>query len=263
MTKKIFVFFTIFILNLSTVIAAPKPNTNTSAENQNASVIDTSKTLTANQIKTLSEKIHQLEQKHKIRAGIYFFENMNGQNVDTVAHERLRKYFNDGENGGAILVVDIDNRKWDIAIDAKLNQRILSYNDVAYKTDDFYDNLHNDNFAGACNAYIDNLDELLNYYEKNGTPYDSFDEFNPMAFGLAILLAIVLGFGIREWLIGLMSNVKFASEASDYLKRDSIKINESRDTYLYTNVSRQAKVKNSNGGSGRSSGGGSSGGGSF
>ena len=195
--------------------------------------------------------------------GITFLKTVGSQNVDTVSNERLRKYFGDGQNGGANLLVVMDNRKWNIAIDAKLNQRILSYSEIAYLNDDFYDSLHENNFFDACNVYIDNIDKLLNYYEENGTAYDRAEEFDPMALGLAILLAIVIGFFIRSWLIGSMSNVKFASEARDYLKRNSIKMIEERDNYLYTNVSRRPKQRNSNGRGGGRSGGGSSGGGSF
>lgn len=250
MIKKIFACLAIFVLSFSITYAA---------EN---SVVDTAKVLNANQIKILTEKIEQVEQKHKIRIGINFMKSAGQRNVDTIANERLRKYFGDSANGGAILVVDIDNRKWNVAIDEKIEHRIMIYSDIA--NGDFYDKLHADDYIGACNTYIDNIDRLLNYYEQNGEPYDSLNEFNPMALMIAFLLAIVIGFGIRSWLIGSMSNVRHANEAKDYLKRDSIRLTENRDTYLYTNVSRQPKKRGSSGGGGgRGSGGGSSGGGSF
>lgn len=250
MIKKFLACLAIIILSFSVSYAA---------EN---SVVDTAKILNANQIKILTEKIEQVEQKHQVRIGINFTKSLGQKNIDTVANERLRKFFGDGANGGALLVVDMDNRKWNVAIDAKLNQRIMIYSDIA--NDDFYNELHANNFVGACNVYIDNIDRLLNYYEQNGEPYDSLNEFNPTALGLAILIAIIFGFGIRAWLIGSMSNVRHANEATDYLKRDSIRITENRDTYLYTNVSRQPKKRGSSGGGGRrGSGGGSSGGGSF
>lgn len=249
MTKKFFACLVIFILSF-----------NISYANEN-SVVDKAKILNANQIKVLSEKISKVEQKHQVRIGIYFFRNTHGYNISTVAQERLKKYFNDGQNGNVILAVDIENRKWNVSIDTKMNQMISSYSYIA--NDSFYDSLHNNNFADACNVYVDNIDALLNYYEKNGESYDSFNEFNPLALGLAILLAIVIGIGIRSWLIGSMSNVRHANEATDYLKRNSIDIFESRDTYLYTNISRQPKASTSGSSGGRSSGGGSSGGGSF
>ena len=263
MTKKIFFLLAIFIFSFSVTFAAAKPNSDNPTENLNVPVYDNSKILSANQIKILSEKISAVEQKHNIKIGISFYKNLNGKNVDTVASERLRKYFSGAQNGGIIFVVDVENRKWNIALDEKLKEKILSYSDVAYRHDDFYEKLHNNNFFGAAEIYIQSVDELLNYYETNGKPYDSSDEFNPMALGIGILIAIVFGFGIRSWLIGSMSNVKFAHEATDYLKKENVKITDSRDNYLYTNVSRRPKSRNSNSSGGRNSGGGSSGGGSF
>lgn len=261
MTKKIFFLVAIFILSFSVTFAAAKPG---AEENLNVSVYDNTKILSANQIKNLSDKISQVEQKHGIKIGVNFLKGIGGKNIDAVANERLRNYFSGGQNGGIILVVDMENRKWNIALDAKLNQRILSYSHVAYGSHDFYEKLHNNNFFGAAEAYIQNVDELLNYYETNGKPYDPSEKFDPLSFGIAVLIAIVFGFGVRSWLIGSMSNVKFAHEATDYLKRENVRLTESRDNYLYTNVSRRPKAKSSNNSSGRrSGGGGSSGGGSF
>ena len=266
MIKKIFLLLTIFILSCCVTFAAAKPDTsheNSAQQNLNSSVVDTAKIFSSNQKKNLTEKIQQLEQKYKIKIGINFLKSIEGQDIDTVANERLRKYYGNGQNGGIVLTVVTETRKWNIALDAKLKQRILDYGEVAYHNDNFYDKLHNDDYFGAANAYLDNIDSLLNYYEQNGTPYDRSQEFDPISLAVAIGIAIVLGFVIREWLIGSMSNVKFASEARDYLKRETVRLTEQRDTYLYTNVTRHKKSRGSGGSGGRSSGGGSSGGGSF
>ena len=280
MIKKIFFLLTIFLLSFSVTFAAAKPGTdnspaaeveqrqdlNSSAVEQDlaASVVDTAKILGKNQIQTLTEKIQQLEQKHKIRVGINFLKTIGNRDIDNVANERLRKNFGNGQNGGALLTVVMDNRKWNITLDAKLTQRISSYSDVADYSDSFYNNLHDDNFFDAANVYLDSIDALLNYYETNGKPYDRSQEFDPMALMIAFVIAVIIGFLIRSWLIGSMSNVKFASEATNYLKRDSIRMTEERDTYLYTNVTRHQKSRGSNSSSGgRGGGGGSSGGGSF
>ncbi len=274
MIKKIFLLLTIFILSCSVTFAAAKPGTSnensaqveqkhSEQQNLNSSVVDTAEVFSSYQKKALTEKIQQLEQKHKIRIGINFFKDIDDEDIDTVANERLRKYYGNGQNGGIVLTVVTETRKWNIALDAKLKQRILDYGEVAYHNDNFYDKLHNDDYFGAANAYLDNIDSLLNYYEQNGTPYDRSQEFDPISLAVAIGIAIVLGFVIREWLIGSMSNVKFASEARDYLKRETVRLTEQRDTYLYTNVTRHKKSRGSGGSGGRSSGGGSSGGGSF
>ena len=251
MIKKIFLLAAIFLLSFTQVFAA---------EN---SVVDDANVLGEKNVQALTEKIQRIEQKHGVRIGINFLKTIGNQNVDTASNYLLKKNYSDAPNGGINLLIVMDSRSWNIALDAKLNQRIMSYNDVAYLNDGFMDKLHNDNFAGAANNYLDNIDELLNYYEQNGTPFDRAAQFNPMALAAAILISIVLGFAVRSWLIGSMSNVRHAQEASDYLKHDSVRLTDKRDTYLFTNVSRRPKSSGSRSGGGRSSGGGSSGGGHF
>lgn len=251
MIKKFFALLAIFLLSFSVTFAA---------EN---SVVDDAKILTPNQLKILSEKIQQVETKHKVRIAVNFSKSIGKQNIDTAANHYLKKYYSDAQNGGIILLVVMDTRSWNIALDAKLTQRILSYSDVAYLNDGFMDKLHNDNFAGAADVYVDNVDKLLTYYAEHGTPYDRTEQFNPMALAAAVVISILLGFFIRSVLIGSMSNVRHAHEASDYLKRDSVRLTTNRDTYLFTNVSRRPKSSGNKGSGGRNSGGGSSGGGHF
>ena len=259
MIKKIFVLLVTFCLGFGITFAAPADT----SQNLNSSVVDAANVLGEKNIQALSAKIKQVEQKHGVRIGVNFYKTIGNQNVDTTANHLLKKYFSDGQNGGIILLVVMDTRSWNIALDAKLNQRILSYTDVAYLNDGFMDKMHNDNFTGAADNFVKNVDELLTYYEQNGKPFDRTEQFNPMALAAAVLIAIVLGFFVRSILIGSMSNVHHAQEAADYLKRDTVKLTDRRDTYLFTNVTRRPKSSGNKSSGGGSRGGGSSGGGNF
>ena len=262
MSKKFFALLATFLLVnffCATIFAAAD-----TSKNLTNSVVDDAKVLGEKNIQELTKKIKAVEQKHGVRIGINFYQTIGSKNVDTTAKHLLKKYFGDGQNGGIIFLVVMEDRSWNIALDAKMNQRIFSYTDVAYLNDSFMDKLHNDNFAGASDIFVKNVDELLTYYEQNGKPFDRAEQFNPMALGAAILIAIVLGFFVRSVLIGSMSNVRHAQEATDYLKRDTVRLTEQRDTYLFTNVSRRPKSSgNKNSGGGSRGGGGSSGGGNF
>ena len=252
--------FALCLFSFAITFAAPADT----SKNLTSSVVDDANVLGEKNVQALTAKIKQVEQKHGVRIGVNFYQTIGNQNVDTTANHLLKKYFGDGQNGGIIFLVVMDTRSWNIALDAKMNQRIFSYTDVAYLNDGFMDKLHNDNFAGASDIFVKNVDELLTYYEQNGKPFDRAEQFNPMALGAAILIAIVLGFFVRSVLIGSMSNVRHAQEATDYLKRDTVRLTEQRDTYLFTNVSRRPKSSgNKNSGGGSRGGGGSSGGGHF
>ena len=102
----------------------------------------------------------------------------------------------------------------------------------------------------------DLIDELMTYYETNGIAYGQRKpgEFDPTAAMVAFGLAIFLGVMIRSMLIGSMSNIHRAKLATDYLKKNSVKFLESRDTFLFMNVQRKPR-----GGGGGSRSGGSSG----
>ena len=262
MSKKFFALLATFLLVnffCATIFAAAD-----TSKNLTNSVVDDAKVLGEKNIQELTKKIKAVEQKHGVRIGINFYQTIGSKNVDTTANHLLKKYFGDGQNGGIIFLVVMEDRSWNIALDAKMNQRIFSYTDVVNFNNAFMDKLHNNNFAEAANIYVDNVDKLLTYYEEHGTPFDISEQFNPMALGAAILIAIILGFFIRSILIGSMSNVRHAQEATDYLKRSSINLFDQRDTYLFTNISRRPKASNKNSGGGsHGGGGGSSGGGHF
>ena len=245
MIKKFFAFVTfIFMMNFAITFAAQ-------------SIVDTQNLLTPAEIKSLTQKIQQVEQKHQVKIGIEFLKNTHGQNLENTANSLLDKNFSGAPNGGILLLVVMDTRKWYISTDYEMKQRISDVNAIS---NTFLPKLSADDYYGACSSYVDGVDKFLTYYEKNGAAYDSSAGFDPLAGMLAFVLAIICAGFFRAALIGSMSNVHPATSAADYLKRDSVKISEKRDTFLFTKVSRRRKSKGSSS-SGGSHGGGSHGGG--
>ena len=66
---------------------------------------------------------------------------------------------------------------------------------------------------------------------------------NTTALAAAIVISLIIGAIIRRYLIDSMTNLHVASEAADYLKRDSVNITTEIDTYLFTNLSVIPKSK--------------------
>ena len=153
------------------------------------------------------------------------------------------------------------SRKYEIATDARMSERITDADGIPFLKQKFQPSLKAGDLAGACNNFVDGVNELVTYYETNGAAYSSdSDGIDPMIAIGAIVIALGGGMFFRSVLISSMSNVHHALTASDYLERNSVKINESRDTFLFRNVKR--RPRGGGGGSrGGSSGGSSSGGG--
>ena len=229
-----------------------------------AEIFDNSQTLTRNEIQSLTNKIRTVQQKHGVKIGIEFLKTIGNANISNAAHELLNRHYDSAANGGIIFVVVMDTRNWYVATNSEMDMKIPNAKDIG---NSFLPSLKDGDYYGACNSYIDAVDKSLSYYEQKGAAYDSSDEDDFTAIGIAVILGIFFGVMVRSWLIGSMSNVHHEMEALDYLKRETVKFTRNKDTYLYTNVEKRPRASsnshNSHNGGGHSSGGGGGAGGSF
>ena len=231
-----------------------------------AQVEDGAKLLNQSDLQQLNSKIEQIERKHGIQIGIVTEKTIQNQSPELAANSLLKSKFNGGSNGNIVLLIVMDTRKWQISTDSKMDQKITNEYGLPYIENNFLSKLSGQDYSGAFNAYVNDVDELLSYYQQNGEAYDPSKGFNPMAAVTALVISIFIGVMIRSSLIASMSNVRPAVEASEYLDKSSVQLTENRDTFLYMNVRRQPKNRGGSGGShggGGSSGGGGGRGGSF
>ena len=231
---------------------------------QIASVTDEVGLLKATEVELLNQRIRKIEQAHKIKIGVAFVKSIGSSDMVTASNNFLDKYFANGLNGGIVLLVAMDKRKYEMSTDRRMINIITDYDGIPYLKESFQSDLSAGDYFGATNNFIDGVDELLTYYETNGVAYGQRKpgEFDPMAAGLAVVISIFIGVMVRSSLIGKMSNIHSAQEAIDYLKKNSVKLKESRDTFLFMNVQRRPKGGNRRSGGGHGGGHGG-GGGSF
>ena len=219
--------------------------------------------LKTTEIELLNQQIKKVEQAHKIKIGVAFVKSVGGLDMVTASNDFLDENFANGMNGGIVLLVDMSKRKYEMSTDSRMLERITDFDGIPFLKDKFQSNLSAGDYYGAVENFADGVDELMTYYETNGVAYGQRKpgEFDPMAATMAGLLAILGGFGIRSSLIGSMSNIHHARAAGDYLKKNSVKFLESRDTFLFMNVQRRARSSGGSRGGGGHDGGGHGGGG--
>lgn len=226
------------------------------------SVTDKAGVLKDTEIELLNQKIHDIERAHKIKIGVAFVKSIGGRDIFQASEDILYQNFANGKNGGIVLLVDMNNRKYEMATDTRMVEKITDGNGIPFLKDKFTSELSAGNYYGAVNNFADGVDELMTYYETNGVAYGQRKpgEVDPMAVCLAVVIAIFIGVMIRSILIGSMSNVHHAMEAIDYLKKNTVKITENRDTFLFMSVKRRPKSsgRSSSGGGHRGGGGGGS-----
>jgi len=161
-----------------------------------------------------------------------------------------------GENrDGLVLIVVMDTSDWWIstrgsAITAFTDAGIdyIGERIVPYLSDgDYYDAFNE--FADQCAVFIDQA--------NTGDPYDTHNlPKAPFSLGTSLVIALVAGLIIAAIytasLKGQLKSVQAQRAAANYVKNGSLNITNSRDFFLYRNVTRAAKETSSGGGGGSS-----------
>lgn len=228
-------------------------------------VTDEAGLLKPTEVELLNQRIKNIEQRHKIKIGVVFVETTGGQDMIQASDSLRDQYFSNGVNGGIVLLVAMDKRKYEMSTDRRMVERITDSAGIPYLKDKFQSSLSAGDYYGAVDNFVNGVDELMTHYETEGVAYGQREpgEFDPIAAAVAVIASIFCGVMIRSMLIGSMSNIRHAQTAIDYLKKNTVKLKEKRDTFLFMNVQRRPKSSGkSSRGSGHSGGGGG-GGGSF
>lgn len=255
MLKRFFGLLALCIaLNFSVANAALQP------------VTDKAGVLKPTEVELLNQRIRNVEKAHKVKIGIAFVKTVGGRDMITASNDLLFENFSNGKNGGIVLLVAMDKRKYEISSDKRIVERITDSGGLPFLKEKFQPELSAGKYYNAANNFVDGVDELLTYYETNGVPYGAAVKpkgFDPMAGAGAVVIALLIGVVVRSSLIGSMSNIRHAMAAIDYLKKNTVKFTENRDTFLFMTVKRRPRSGGggSRGGSHGGSGGG--GGGSF
>ena len=164
---------------------------------------------------------------------------------------------------GVLLLVSMEDRDWWIST---CGYGITAFTDYGIDclADRFLSDLGNGYYADAFAVFAEGCDEYITM-ARNGKPFDIGAE--PFDASGALMIAVVIGliaaFIVTASMKGQLKSVRQQS-AGSYLKQDSMRITDSRDLYLYRNVSRVRRQTESSGGgssthtssSGRSHGGG-------
>lgn len=155
---------------------------------------------------------------------------------------------------GVLLLVSMEDSDWYVST---CGYAITAITDAGldYMSDQFVPFLSDGDFAEAFSTYARLCDEFITQ-AKTGEPFDVGNlPKEPFSVFGTLLLALVIGLVVALIVTGVMKGqlktVRPQPAAANYMKGGSLQITESRDLFLYRNVTRTAKPKNTgSGGSG-------------
>lgn len=240
MKKKLFSL--ILVLMLCVALACP------AAAAGEGLLVDEADLLTPTEEAALLEKLSELSRTYQVEVVIATVLDTGAYSPDAFVEYFYdsRGYGYGASRDGVLLVVDMGSRNYRILSNG-LAADAITMGDIDSIGDVIAPELSDGDYADAFAAFADECEFYINGH-INGFPFE---------FGANLLIALVIGLVAALIVTGIMrgqlKSVRRKSAAGDYMKQGSLRITNANELFLYRNVSRQAKPKNSSG-SGRSGG---------
>lgn len=223
-------------------------------------IADWAELLSESEEAELSDRLDEISERQKLDIVIVTLESLEGADIVAYADDFFdyNGYGFGEKKDGVIFLMSMEERDWCISTSGygitaftDAGQEYLSEKMVPYLSDGAYAEAFQI-FAGQCDDYITQA--------RAGTPYDvdniPVEPFSPLG---ALIIAVVAGFVVSLIVTGIMRlslHSVFSQTAADsYMKKDSLRLTKNYDLFLYKNVTRTERPKETSTSTSGSSGG--------
>ena len=241
------------------------------ADDRMPRVYDASGTLKENQVTELTTRLDSISTKYNVDVNLAIFQTMpDGYSDMEVLADQVYEQFNYGigsNHDGLVLVLVLQSHKWQISTEG---YGITAFTDagIKYIGEQMTPYLKESNYYKAVTTYADLADDFISKakagkpVDKGNLPKKAFN-FRFTAF-LSVVIGLVLAGIVVFAMLSKLKSVHLQASADFYTKEGSLNLTANRDTFLFVNVSRTKREKQSSSGgssthtssSGRTHGGG-------
>lgn len=253
MKKRFFAMLLVLVLCLSMAIPAL-------AAEKTSRLVDNANLLNKNEWAEVNRLLNEISTRQDMDVVVVTTNTLGGKSPMAYADDFYD--YNGYAYDGVLLLVSMEDRDWWIST---CGYGITAFTDagIEYLGEQFVPELSDENYAEAFKIFAEKCDEFITQ-ARSGDPYDSHNlPKDPYNVVLCLIIALVIGLVAALIATGIMrgklKSVRSKYEAKDYVRPGSMKINQSREFFLYHHVSRTPKPKSSGihiSSSGRSHGGG-------
>lgn len=223
-----------------------------------ARVVDMAELLSDSEKTALLSKLDEISERQKLDIVVLTVNTLDGKTPRDYADD-FYDYngYGFGENkDGILLLVSMEDRDWWISTTG-YGITALTDAGIEYISEKFLSDLSDGDYAQAFTTYAELCDQFITQ-AKTGEPYDTGNmPEEPFNVAWNILVAFVIGLVVAVIVTGIMKKqlktVQLKSEANNYVKANSMIVTENRDLFLYNQVSRRARPKETDNSSGGSS----------
>lgn len=218
-------------------------------------VYDESCYLNDEEYSEISQQLDEIRKKYNVDVTIIIEEEMYGETaMETADNYFDYNGFGIGENSdGILLYISGSPRNYHFSTHGSA-MTIFNDRGLVYLESKVLPYLKNDDYYGATKAYANTAEKMLEM-AADGKPYNSRPIKEVLiALAIAIVAPIIVAFAMTFNKLKQMKTAVAQDYASNYMKPGSMNIDQSKDIFLYSSVSKTEKEKSSSGSHTSSSG---------
>ena len=239
---------------------------------QGALLVDDDNLLKEENAKKIEERLNEVSDKHAADIVIVTVPSIGNKTAEEFADDFFdsngygrysgsdKQREDGGKEGldGILLLISLEDRDWWISTSGRaidvFTDAGIEYIGEEIKSAGLSDGYYSDAF----NKFIDLADDFFTRVEKGGSPYDA-GSLQKSGVDIAIvaiiafLFAIILAFVVTSIMTSQLKSVKLQTAAEGYIRVGSMKVTNSKDQFLYKNVTKTERVSESSSSSGGSS----------
>jgi len=217
---------------------------------ENPPIIDDSGYLMQSELDELSRELDKVREKYNFEVAIYTESDMTSGSAEASADD-IYDYngYGAGENDdGIMLYICSDTREYHFTTHGK-GLEYFNSNGLIYLESKVVPYLAENDYYEAFEAYIEASDELLQM-AKDGKPYNEKHYSTKYLVGVilvCLLAPLLIAFVMMKKKLKKMKTAVENDYAANYVKPGSMRINTSRDLFLYSRITKTEKANSSSG----------------
>ncbi len=214
-------------------------------------LVDGAELLSNYEERQIEQLLNEISERQKLDIVIVTADGLLGKSPRDFADDYFDSGYGFGNNkDGVLLLLNMEERDWYLSTSG-FGETAFTDAGIDYMAEEFVPYMSDGDFYGGFEVFARLCDEFITQ-AKNGEPYDR-GNLPKGALGfiwiiIAIAVGLVVALIVTASLKSQLKNVRYKTEASDYIRKGSLNITNSRDLFLYRNVSR-VKIQTNSGGS--------------
>lgn len=222
-----------------------------SALSEEPRLYDGADILTNSEENEILEKLNSVSKKHKFDLVVITTDdsyNMTPEEYAGTLYEASGYGYGESYDGMIFLITMGEEENDCFMYPNGLGETVFSYPCIEYILDKTVPSFADGYFADGLNTYIDQCDIFITQaktgepYGKGNLPEEPYNVFVNIVCG--IILGFIIAFIATGIMKGKLKTVKGQINARNYLVEGSMKITNAKDIFLYKQVVRTAKPKN-------------------